>query len=201
MPNFKLRFSLLFLLAVALLVTGIFNTYQFWWSDKVDKSTFRIIISFLTLGSSALLLSYLLTLVFFVPANIQFDFLALAGKGNFLKVVNEIGNKKVQQIITKNMVLYFVILITLTFSVLASLKAFEKYQLSHFGIIENAKIDNVSKSLKGFEITVIGYNYGSKHYAKELYLNNYRKGEKHQIIFSKNNPQIIVWYDDFLKGD
>ena len=190
-------FVILLLLAIILLLIGIYNTYTFWWDSSIDKSEIRIIISFFSLGGSALIFSYILTCTFFVPKNIRFSFLTLAYKGNFLIIAKEIGEKKVRKIILKNMIAYFIIFILFGLTLLISLNEFEKYELSHFGIKQEIGIKEIATNLKGFEIANIEYEHNLQHYTKQLYLNSYKKGEKHLIIFSKNNPNIMIWYDEF----
>ncbi len=196
----KTYLILLLLLAVFLILIGIYNTYLLWWNNNVDKSPIVVIISFFSLGGSAMIISYILTCLVFVPKNIQFDFLALADKRKFLELAKEIGDKKAHQLILKNMILYIIIFLSFGFALVISLKEYEIYQLSHFGLKKEVEIKLVGKSLKGLKKTVINYEYNFQNYTKELYLNGFKKGEKHFIIFSKSNPNIMVWFDEYSQG-
>jgi hypothetical protein len=185
---------------IPLLFIGIYNTYSFWWDYDFDTPLTKSIVSLFSLGIRALIFSHVLISLLFVPQNIQFRFLTIAANEKFLIFAKEIGSKKANKIKLANGIIFITLFMLIALSLFLSLKEYEKYQLSHFGIQQEVEIKQISKSEKGLDLAVFEYNYMAQHYSKELYLNGGKKGQRKIIIFSKENPNIAIWYDEYLNS-
>jgi hypothetical protein len=192
--------SFLILVVIPLLFVGIYNTYSFWWDYDFDTPPTKGIVSFFSLGISALIFSHVLISLLFVPKNIQFRFLTIPDNEKFLIFAKEIGGKKANKLKLANGIIFITLFMLFALSLFLSIKEYEKYQLSHFGIQQEVEIKQISKSIKGLDLAVIEYNYMAQHYSKELYLDRCKKGQKKIIIFSKENPNIAIWLDEYLNS-
>ncbi|MGX9987498.1 hypothetical protein [Soonwooa purpurea] len=173
------------------LIFGIVYTFNYWWNDKIDLSPINIAVSFFSFGISAMLIADFLTKQLIAPKKTGYSFFII-DEDKFKKIIENIGKEKYQNIKLKNSLLFictFIIVVCLNYSFL---NYYEKNQLKNHGVIKEVKIENKSKSLKGFDITTIHF----ENIEKELYLNNYNVGEFRKIKYSKNNPKIVKWLEE-----
>ena len=189
-----------FFVGLASFLLGIYYTSTYWWDSGFDKSFINLAISFYCFVLPVILFSHLLAYVLVVPKNIKFNLSALTYNNSYNKFKNEVGDSKVKKVKIISGTSFCLLFILSGFGIPAAFHGYEKQQLSKFGIIQKVEILDITKSTKGINIAIVQYNYKSQDYSKELYLNKYKIGEKANIIFSKKNPNIAVWENDFISN-
>ncbi len=92
-----------------------------------------------------------------------------------------------------NQLVFLITSVFFLFLTYTYLNALERYHLKKYGKVTDVRIENKSKSIKGIDITTVKYD-GIE---KQLFLNNYEIGETQKIIFSRQNPKIACWLDEY----
>ncbi len=157
----------------------------------MDISPLKVVISFFSFGGASLLISNFITKFLFAKNQSNYS-IFLIDQVKLEQLIKEIGIEKYRNIKVKNSILFISLFIILGASTFKTLTLYENYQLNKFGKIVVITIQNKSKNQKGFEITTVKYLNNKT----ELYLDNYRIGDKRKLIYSMNKPEIAKWLDD-----
>ena len=191
------QYTIVFIIALILLLSGVYNTFNFWWGPKTEPPFYCVFFSFFCFGGSSLLFSAFFSYLFFVPKNIKYNLFTQNNNKEIKNLQNQIGKSKARKIIIAWNLLFVLIFILFGFFMLFILGKHEKYQLQNFGKEQVIEISEITKGYKGVEVAVVNYEYDGKLYSKEFYLKKYKTGEKVSILFSTHNPNIAVWKDEF----
>lgn len=182
-----------FYFSILLYFFGLFFTFNYWW-NKIDLSFLNVAVSFYSYSLSSLLLANFVTQKFIAPSDSNFSSFIIDEK-KLDQIIEKIGKEKYQNVKRKNGFLFagiatIYLVINYTF-----MNSYEKYQLKNYGEVKEVKIENKSKNIKGLDFTTIEY----ENIEKELFLNSYKIGEKQKIIYSKKNPKIAEWLEEYQK--
>jgi hypothetical protein len=69
--------------------------------------------------------------------------------------------------------------------------------LKNFGRVQKVKINDIHSKGKGAPYAFFHFYLDGEKHSTDLSSKNYRIGDTATIIFSTDNPDIILWADDF----
>ena len=103
-------------------------------------------------------------------------------------------------------IISFGILIFSIFIFASTMQLIKNYHLKNYKVLENAKIQYISKDVKGNEYAFVEYNSGesSSSILTKRYFKNQKQinsGDSIKIIYSSQNPEIVELYSDFEKNE
>lgn len=70
-------------------------------------------------------------------------------------------------------------------------------QLKNFGQLQKVRINDIHRTTKGGPYVSFEFYFNGKKFEDRLSRNNYNVGDSAKIIFSTNNPDIVIWAEDF----
>lgn len=134
-----------------------------------------------------------------LPFNINFDFKLLSNKLLYNELKNKVGKTKVN-IISITYISIFILLFAFSFYSYFNLTStYEDDQLLINGETQKVYINKTAYQGKGGPNAYFDFYCNGKKYSDHLPKNNLEVGDSAIIIFSKQNPDIIEWYNDFSK--
>lgn len=185
--------SIFYLLITAL---GVFIMFTVTWAN--NGAGFFGIAGFFLIGFGSLYAGISLARLI-LPFDINFDFKLLSNKLLYNELKNKVGKTKVN-IISITYISLFILLFAFSFySYFKLTSSYEDDQLLINGETQKVYINKTAYQGKGGPNAYFDFYFNEKKYSDHLPKDNLEVGDSAIIIFSKQNPDIIKWYNDFRK--
>jgi hypothetical protein len=187
--------SIFYLLITAL---GVFIMFTVTWAN--NGVGFFGIAGFFLIGYGSLYSSISIARLI-LPFDIDFNFKLMSDKLLYNELKNKVGKTKVK-IISITYISIFIILFVFSFyTYFIAIDSYENEQLKINGETQKVLIYKTGYKGKGGEKAYFDFYYNEKKYSDHLPKDNLQIGDSAVIIFSKQNPDIIEWYNDFKQKD
>ena len=197
---FNKRQAIRYVFLSALMILAAYSIwFKVWWA-KGPESNLGIV-SFLMAAIAAFFLSMSLTRLF-IPPEIDFSFstFGTTNKDSYKRFADRIGTKKAGSL--TNICILFYILFTAVpaFIFYTKLNSYEQFQLNTYGETQRVRIKDIEAGKSGPYVSFDFYFSDTK-YSDRLKLGNKKgsQGDEISIIFSRNNPDIVQWEEDYLE--
>lgn len=79
-----------------------------------------------------------------------------------------------------------------------AIKQHENFELNNHGKYQKVLIKSIGYKGKGSPYAFFDYEYNNELYTGSLNTNNYTEGDSAYIIFSTQEPEIVVWADEYV---
>lgn len=189
------------LLLMLLISVGLFGltflfAYFFWWTEYYDEDSLKYGFIFLSVGSSALILDAIITLLIFLPRKANVDATIFFERDRFFSMLSP---KKVKLFKIVSLMLGFPLVIILIMFFFLLLNSYEYAHLKTYGERSMVLIQDVRKTKKDLPLALVEFENQGQICSKELPLEKYQKGHTVEIIFSAKRPEIVMWYEEFKR--
>jgi hypothetical protein len=194
-----MKYLLIFLFLFSI---GISVAYNFWWTDSVNLSYFgkemaALLFSIGVCWFGVLYLSILISRKLTLK-NDQYQFIGLLDIQPIEFISRNIIDIATQKKLSHALPFTaFPIMIVLVLTFILTMHKIEIFQLNKYGIIEHVEIKSSKYTIKNIPYNHI--EYGNGKFSTNLSQEKYKVGDKVQIIYSRKNPQIVKYLDDFEK--
>ncbi len=193
----KLRSVLLMLLiSVGLFSLAFFSAYFFWWTEYYDEDSLKSGFIFLSVGSSALVMDILISIMIFLPRRANVDATIFFERDRFFSMISP-EKVKLFKIVAPVLGFLFVIIFIMLFFFL--IDNYEHNQLKKYGERKSVTIVEVRKTRKYLPVALFEFDNQGRSCSKELLSEKYHKGDTVEIIFSTKKPEIVMWYEEFKR--
>lgn len=194
----KAKYLLIYLL---LNTTGFFLAFRFWWTDSLilsglNKFTLLLLFSIGICWIGILFLSVMLSRYLILKPD-TFNFISPFGLITNEYFSSEIGIDKAKKI--KNTITFtaFPTLFLTIASFIFLMNIYEKRQLKKYGIIESVSVKEINYDIKQNSYAFIKYQ-NEKH-SINLFADSLKVNDTVKIIYSRLNPKIIEYLDEYKK--
>lgn len=181
-----------------LIFAAYFIWFKVWWT-KGSESNLGIL-SFIVVAISLFFLSMSLTRLF-IPNEIEFGFSTFGSskKENYTRFAEKIGPKKANHIMNIWILIYIFFAIIPAYIFYTQLNLYELTQLTNYGETQSVMVKEIEGGKSGPYVAFDFYIDGKK-YSDHLKMGdkNVNQGDQILVIFSKKNPDIIKYLDDYL---
>lgn len=182
-----------------LIFAAYFIWFKVWWT-KGSESNLGIL-SFIVVAIALFFLSMSISRLF-VPSHIDFGFSTFgsSNKENYKRFAEKIGLKKANQIMNIWILTYIFFAIIPAYIFYTQLNSYEMFQLTNYGETQSVMVKEIEGGKSGPFVAFDFYIDGNK-FSDHLKMGdkNINQGDQILIIFSKNNPNIIKWLDDYVE--
>ena len=175
---------------LCLIFLGVFIAFKVTWT-KGPEAFLAIVAFVLVFGCSGALAIALTKLI--VPTNPSFD------ENNWKTFVKNEGKVKAGLIVFTCLSFFLTACSGAVYLYLVSVKKYEHYQLSNFGQTQKVLIKDIRYKGKGTPLAFFDYQAKGNLYTNDLAPKQFNIGDSALIIFSKENPDIVKWADEFDK--
>ena len=182
------------LLNALLILIGAFIFYKVFW--KNDGSRLLGLIGFCFVSFGSILLSVSLTRII-INTKTDFDFTTLSNPKKYQILKEKIGVTKLRVINTMYASLTIIIFASTAYEVFNYVNEYKINQLKNFGQLQKVRINDIHRTTKGGPYVSFEFYFNGKKFEDRLSRNNYNVGDSVKIIFSTNNPDIVIWAEDF----
>jgi hypothetical protein len=192
--NFKIGLQYL-IIYITLAITSISIATRFWWTDSLTLS-FANKQSMAIVGSVGIMWLGILFLSIFIIRNIflktERGFISplIFADEDFIARIGVHKAKKVRKWLS---IIAFTILFLSIFLFIYIMRIYKENQIQIYGTTQTVMVKEVMYDIKENPYAHIEYYYGKVKYETNLSLNQLKKGEKVEIVFSRNNPAIIKY--------
>jgi hypothetical protein len=182
------------LLNALLILLGAYIIFKVFW--KNDGSGLLGLIGFCFISFGAILLSVSLTRII-SNTKTDLNFATLSNPKKYQILKETIGLPKVKMINTMYASLTVMIFASTVYGVYNYVNEYKNNQLKDFGQFQKVRINDIHRTTKGGPYVSFEFYFNDKKFKHRLSRNNYNIGDSARIIFSTNNPDIVIWAEDF----
>jgi hypothetical protein len=198
--NSKIKAKYL-LIYILLNTTGFLLAFRFWWTDSLilsglNKFTLLLLFSIGICWTGILFLSVMLSRHLILKPD-NFNFISPFDLLTNEYYSSEIGIDKAKKIKNTITFIAFPTLFLTIASFIFLMNIYEKNQLKKHGIIESVSVKEIHYDIKQNPYAFIKYQ-NEKH-STNLFADSLKVNDTVKIIYSKSNPKIIEYLDEYKK--
>lgn len=198
--NLKTRIEYLFIYLI-LNAFGIFLAFKFWWTDSLilsglNKSTVILLLSIGICWIGILFISVMFSRNINLKSD-NFKFISPFGLLANEYYSSEIGIEKAKKIKTTITLIAFPTLFLTIATFMYSMNIYENHQLKKYGIIEVVSVKEIHYDIKKNRYAY--FEFENNKQSVNLSANSLKINDKTKIIYSKENPKIVKYLDEYEK--
>lgn len=199
--NLKTKVKYLFIYSL-LNAIGILLAFKFWWTDSLilsglNKFTVILLLSMVICWIGILFISVMLSRNFILKPD-NFKFISPFGLVANEYYSSEIGIEKAKKIKNTITLIAFPILFFTIAIFRYSMNIYENYQLEKYGIIEVVRVKEIHYDIKRNRYAYFEFDH--KKHKINLSANSLKMNDTTKIIYSKVNPDIVKYLNEYVKS-
>lgn len=183
------------LLSFVIAVAGLLLLNKFVW--KQDAKRFIAFLGLLIAVTGAYLFCYYLTRLL-VKHGGHFKLSSLTSEAGFMLFKEKAGNRVAKKTSRIFGITFITVFAPLIFFSVKYFNNYQEKQLKQYGEFRKVRVDDVRKKGKGGPYAFFEFSYKGKKYLTNLYNNGFHTGDSAEIIFSTQNPDIVMWGEDYI---
>jgi hypothetical protein len=181
---------------------GILLAFKFWWTDslilsRLNKFTMILLLSIGICWIGILFISVMLSRNFILKYD-NFKFISPYGLLANEYYSSEIGIEKAKKLKnTITLIAFPTLFLTIT-AFIFSMNIYENHQLKKHGIIEVVNVKEIHYDIK--QNPYAYFEFDNKKHTINLSANSLKINDRIKIIYSKVNPNIVKYLDEYVKN-